>query len=356
MNDFNQIALEIKQIGKNLGFDHIGITDPYFHQETVHLKNWLHLGYHGDMQYFAKHLSCYENPQKLLSNTSRIICCKINYPPPLDTTHPIASFAQTQDYSSHISNMLKEYAAKILKLVKSDRQTKVFSGNAPILEKALAAKAGLGWYGKNSILLNEQGSYFFLGEILLDLPLPLDQPIANRCGNCFKCKTACPTQAIVKPYTIDTRRCISYLTIEHKGSIPLELRPLIGIKIFGCDICQEVCPWNKHKQNYAKSCLQPTTEFATIDLVRWFMWDENEFNQKTIDLPIKRLGYERWLRNIAVALGNLPKNAEITNALQSRLNHPSELVCEHVQWALTTLDATLLQRRLKPAVTELAAT
>lgn len=338
-NHLEQLALEIKQIGKELGFNHIGITDVNFTQEIPHFKTWLKSGYHGTMRYFEKHADIYEHPQKLFSpKEARVICCSISYPKAKSITHPIASFAKTQDYSSHIRQILKHYVNRISKKTNVSPKTRIFAGNAPILEKALAAKAGLGWYGKNSILLNHNfGSYFFLGEILIDLPLPIDRPLKNRCGNCFKCQDHCPTKAILAPHKIDASRCIAYLTIEHKDSIPLELRPLMGNKVFGCDLCQQVCPWNKETHNQTITKFSPLNEFIENDLVRWFLWDEKEFKYKTKNSPINRIGHECWLRNISVALGNSPCSSETLKALKSRLNHSSSLVREHVKWALHIL-------------------
>ena len=338
-NVLNQLAVEIKQIGKELGFDQVGITDTNLVQENTHLKAWVESGYHGDMKYFEKYADIYEHPQKLLADTTRIICCRISYHQSQSPHHPIASFAQTQDYSFLISQLLKEYVDKITHKTKMLQKTRVFAGNAPILEKPLAVKAGLGWYGKNSLLLSEDsGSFFFLGEIFTNIPFPIDKPVSNRCGNCVKCMEHCPTRAIVRPYILDARRCISYLTIENKGSIPLELRPLIGTKIFGCDLCQQICPWNNNRSIVKSKWIQTPIISANAEihnLIDWFLWDEKEFQNKTKDSPIRRVGHERWLRNIAVALGNSPANNEILEALKIRLKHPSLLVREHVEWALT---------------------
>jgi len=343
-HDFNQLALKIKQIGKELGFDQIGITDTNITQEVVHLKTWVKSGYHGNMGYFEKHSEVYESLQKLLPSTTRVICCRINYPSSQSPDHPIASFAQIQDYSSHIRRLLKTYVVKILEKTKLPQETRVFAGNAPILEKALAAKAGLGWYGKNSILINQDsGSYFFLGEIFTNMPLPVDKPIDDRCGNCFKCRDSCPTKAIIAPYKIDARRCIAYLTIEHKGSIPLELRPLIGTKVFGCDICQRACPWNNAIKTASNSSFVLSEHLLSGNLVEWFLWSEQEFLDKTKDTPINRIGYERWLRNLAVALGNSEPNKKISETLQSRLNNPSALVREHVEWAINKYKSYIIR-------------
>ncbi|MDR1057141.1 MAG: tRNA epoxyqueuosine(34) reductase QueG [Coxiellaceae bacterium] len=206
-----------------------------------------------------------------------MICCSISYPKSPSHNHPIAAFAKTQDYSSHIRQQLKKYADKISQKTKILHKTKIFAGNAPVLETALAAKAGLGWYGKNSILLHHNfGSYFSLGEIFIDLPLPIDQPIPNRCGNCFRCKDYCPTKTIIAPYKIDTKHCIAYLTIEYKGSIPLELR-----KIFGCDICQQTCLWNNQLLKPHNTLFTPSNNWEQENLITWFLWSEQEFQEKT---------------------------------------------------------------------------
>lgn len=325
------LTLTIKQLGKELGFNQVGITDIDLTTEFDHFKTWLQADYQGEMSYFVKHRDLYEHPEKLLPSTTRIICCGIEYP---KNPGSIASFAKIQDYSSYLRELLKEYVKKIVLLI-PEAKTRIFAGNAPILEKALAAKAGLGWYGKNSLLLNENsGSYFFLGEILIDIPLEVDKPVLNRCGSCFKCKALCPTQAIVAPYQLNANRCISYLTIEHKGSIPLELRPLIGTRIFGCDSCQQACPWNNLQSTKAPTPFTPLTDLRSDNLIAWFLWEEEEFIAKTKISPIHRLGHERWLRNIAVALGNSAPCEKIRAALQTRINHPSSLVREHVEWAL----------------------
>lgn len=341
-NHFTQLALEIKQLGKELGFNQVAITDINLTTEFDHLKTWLQTDFQGDMNYFTKYLDVYEHPEKLLLDTTRIICCSINYPQLGSSSQPIASFATIQDYSHYLRELLKKYVNQILILL-PEAKTRVFAGNAPILEKALAAKAGIGWYGKNSLLLNQNfGSLFFLGEILINIPLPIDKPVLGRCGNCFKCKDNCPTQAIIAPYQLNAKRCISYLTIEHKGSIPLELRPLIGTKIFGCDSCQQVCPWNNQKTMQLSTPFTPLSALTSNNLVDWFLWSEQEFLNKTKNSPINRLGHERWLRNIAVALGNSAPCEKIRTALQARLDHPSPLVREHVEWATQTY--SLIQR------------
>ncbi|CAL7964143.1 epoxyqueuosine reductase [Gammaproteobacteria bacterium] len=325
----------IKQLGKELGFDQIGITDINLNQEATYLKKWLQFGFHGNMSYLERNIELREHPEQLLPNTVRAICCSINYPKSSSLSHPLAAFAQLQDYPTYIRQLLKKYAEKISARINLPQKMRVFSGNAPILEKALAAKAGIGWYGKNSILINQNsGSHFFLGEIFTNLPLPIDKPLANSCGNCTKCIDQCPTKAIVSPYKLDARNCIAYLTIEYTAIIPLHLRPLIGTRVFGCDMCQHACPWNRFAKTESNILFTPFAHFVSGDLAKWFLWDEKEFLDKTKDSPICRIGYERWLRNLAVALGNSPPTEENRMALQLRLNYPSSLVQEHVAWAL----------------------
>lgn len=347
--DLAQLAQKIKHLGRELGFDQIGITDTNLEQEFCHFQTWLQAANHGDMKYFEKYSDLYAHPQALLPDTTRIICCAIRYPQPNQSSSHIAAFATIQDYSRHIRELLKTLVEKISHSINTEHllKTRIFAGNAPILEKALAAKAGIGWYGKNSLILNRNlGSYFFLGEILINMPLPIDTPITASCGNCSKCIDNCPAKAITAPYHLNTNHCISYLTIEHKGPIPLELRPLIGTKIFGCDHCQQVCPWNQHKKTTTiqSTLFTPLPNFDSENLLKWFLWSESEFLENTKDSPIHRLGHERWLRNIAVALGNLgtaTKDKKIYQTLHLHLNHPSLLVREHVNWAIQRTSPTI---------------
>lgn len=330
--DFNRLKLEIKQLGQKLGFAQVGVAEINLKHEAAYLKKWLHAGLHGKMRYLEKHRNLREHPEQLVVNAARVICCCLDYPKSSVTNHPLAAFAQIPDYSTHMQQLLKKYVANIPAQL-TQTKTRIFSGNAPILEKALAAKAGIGWYGKNTMLINNtSGSYFFLGEIFTDLPLPIDTPLTNRCGNCTQCQTQCPTQAIIAPYKLDAKKCIAYLTIEYAGVIPPALRPLIGTKIFGCDICQQVCPWNK--LNNKTTTLTPLPHFHEADLAAWFLWSEQEFLAKTQSSPIRRIGYERWLRNLAIALGNAATTPTNLQALQARKNYCSPLVQEHVHWAL----------------------
>jgi epoxyqueuosine reductase len=252
----------------------------------------------------------------------------------------VARYALGRDYHKVLRNRLQRLAEKISAVV-GEHHFRVFTDSAPVLEVELAAKSGLGWRGKHTLLLNRQhGSWFFLGEIYTDLPLPVDAPEASHCGTCQACIDICPTQAIIAPYTLDARRCISYLTIELKGSIPPELRPLLGNRIYGCDDCQLVCPWNRFAQTAALPDFEVRNGLDSAQLVELFAWSEADFNERLAGSPIRRIGHERWLRNIAVALGNAPPSPETQAALGARVEHSSGLVREHVAWALARQQAT----------------
>lgn len=341
--DFTRLAQDIKQWGLDLGFDAVGITDIDLTVAEKYLAQWLQEGFHGDMQYMQKHGSKRTRPAELVPGTVRIISARMNYfPPDADIVNTlrdkqrayIARYALGRDYHKVVRKGLLRLADKISCEVK-ESSYRVFVDSAPVMEKAIAEKAGLGWIGKNTLLLNKNsGSWFVLGEIYTNLPLPLDTSSAAHCGSCRACLDICPTNAFVGPYQLDARRCISYLTIENRGSIPLELRSQIGNRIFGCDDCQLVCPWNK----FAK--VTPLTDFHArhslnyTTLIELFMWSETEYLSKTEGSALRRTGYIGWLRNIAVALGNAPTSPKIISALQARLHHESALVREHVAWAL----------------------
>ncbi len=305
---------------------------------------WLERGFHGEMDYMATHGTKRSRPAELLPGTLRVISTRLDYFPP-DAADPqgvlddpsaayVSRYALGRDYHKVVRARLQTLADRISAAV-GEHHYRVFSDSAPVLEAALATKAGLGWRGKHTLLLNRQhGSWFFLGEIYTDLPLPVDAPEAGHCGTCRACLDVCPTQAIVAPYTLDARRCISYLTIELKGSMPLDLRPLIGNRIYGCDDCQLVCPWNRFAQTTALPDFVVRNSLDSVRLVELFAWSETDFNERLAGSPIRRIGHERWLRNIAVALGNAPPSPEIQAALGARADHPSALVREHVAWAL----------------------
>lgn len=327
-----------------LGFDHIGISDTNLAEHETYLLNWLQSGMQGDMEYMHKHGTKRSRPDELLPGTLRIISVRMNYLPP-EARDPmqvledanlayISRYALGRDYHKVIRKRLQKLADQIEQHVGSFGY-RAFVDSAPVLEKALAQKAGLGWTGKHTNLLSEDaGSWFFLGELFTDLPLPVDQPSSSHCGTCEACIEICPTRAIVAPYKLDARKCISYLTIEHKTSIPVEYRKPMGNRIYGCDDCQLVCPWNK----FAKQ--SPLADFAkrhnldAISLVELFLWSEQDFLHYTEGSAIRRIGYQQWLRNVAVALGNAPSTPEVVNALLVRKDDASDLVREHVQWAL----------------------
>ena len=315
-------------------------------QAEIQLQQWLAKKFHGSMDYMAKHGLKRSRPAELVPGTLRIISVRMDYLPPdsriaENLTQPekayISRYALGRDYHKVIKQRLTQLANKITEDV-GPFGYRAFVDSAPVMEKPLAEKAGLGWIGKHTNLLNAKaGSWFFIGELYTDLPLPVDQTATNHCGNCNACIDICPTQAIVAPYQLDARRCISYLTIENRGPIPEEFRPHIGNRIFGCDDCQLICPWNKFAKHTNEKDFQPRHGLATADLVELFLWSEAEFLEKTEGSAIRRAGYEGWLRNIAVALGNAPPQPKIIAALQTRQNHPSELVREHVAWALKYL-------------------
>jgi len=342
--DLSRLAQKIKQWGRELGFAAVGIADCDLGAAEAGLQEWLDRGFHGEMDYMAAHGTKRSRPGELVPGTIRIISARIDYFPPASAdAHTVLSdadaayvsrYALGRDYHKVLRNRLQRLAEKIGVEV-GEHHFRVFTDSAPVLEVELAAQSGLGWRGKHTLLLNRQhGSWFFLGEIYTDLPLPVDAPEAGHCGTCQACIDVCPTQAIVAPYTLDARRCISYLTIELKGSIPLELRPLIGNRIYGCDDCQLVCPWNRFAQTAALPDFEVRNGLDSARLVDLFGWSETEFNERLAGSPIRRIGHERWLRNIAVALGNAPASPGIQAALNSRREHPSELVREHVAWAL----------------------
>lgn len=341
--DYDALAARIKAWGKALGFQAVGISDTRLDAAEAHLQQWLADSHHGAMDYMAKHGVKRARPAELVPGTLRVISVRMNYYPQgaRDTDEVLADgsrafisrYALGRDYHKVLRNRLEKLARQIRDEVEC--QCRVFTDSAPVLEVELAQKAHLGWRGKHTLLLSrEQGSWFFLGEIYIDLPLPVDVPQDNHCGTCSACIAVCPTQAITAPYQLDARRCISYLTIELKDSIPVELRPLIGNRIYGCDDCQLVCPWNRFAQKTLEPDFAVRNGLDDVPLAELFAWDEATFHAKLAGSAIHRIGYEQWLRNVAVALGNAPTTAEVIHALQTRSQHPSSLVCEHVEWAL----------------------
>lgn len=344
LHDMTALALQIKQWGLGLGFQQVGIADTHLPEAEAYLNHWLDNNFHGEMDYMWRHGSKRSRPELLNPGTTRIISVRMDYLPETSSTMDraladtssayISRYALGRDYHKLMRNRLQKLADTIQEHYGSFGY-RAFVDSAPVLEKALAEKAGLGWIGKHSNLINRRaGSWFFLGELFTDLPLPIDDKASSHCGDCNACLDICPTQAIVSPYQVDARRCISYLTIELKGSIPEQLRPLIGNRIYGCDDCQIICPWNKFAKLTGEKDFNPRHRLNTRQLVEVFAWDEDVFLSKTEGSAIRRIGHERWLRNIAVALGNAPLSLIVTQALKTRLNHSSEMVREHVMWAL----------------------
>ena len=342
--DMGELAQRIRAWSRELGFQQTGFSDTQLSAHEAHLNQWLSKGYHGEMDYMQRHGTRRSRPQELHPGTIRVISVRLDYLPESagdveallkDSSKGVVSrYALGRDYHKMMRKRLQKLAQQI------EQQTgpfgyRVFVDSAPVLEKALAEKAGLGWIGKHSNLINKKaGSWFFLGEIYTDLPLPTDDPVDNHCGDCSKCIDICPTQAIIAPYTVDARRCISYLTIELRGSIPEELRPLMGNRIYGCDDCQLVCPWNRFAQPTGETDFAPRHGLDAPDLIELFQWNEEQFLKRTEGSPIRRIGHESWLRNIAVALGNASTSGDVIEALQSRLQNDSDVVREHFEWAL----------------------
>jgi len=349
-SDLALLSARIKGWGEELGFQQLGVSDTSLDDHEKHLERWLRKGFHGSMGYMERHGKRRSRPADLVTGTVRIISARMDYlsaratpaPELMDTPEKalISRYALGRDYHKVLRKRLQKLADRI------EEETgpfgyRVFVDSAPVLEKAIAEKAGLGWIGKHSNLLNRNaGSWFFLGEIYTDLPLPVDSPAENHCGDCVRCIDACPTGAIVGPYRVDARKCISYLTIELKGAIPEELRPMMGNRIFGCDDCQLVCPWNRFSQFSDEPDFRPRQGLDADTLVRLFAWSEDEFLKRTEGSAIRRTGHTGWLRNIAVALGNVGLDQagqpqQVIRALESRKDHPSALVREHVEWALS---------------------
>jgi epoxyqueuosine reductase len=332
----------IKQWGRELGFQAVGIADADLSAAEPRLLEWLDRGWHGEMEYMARHGALRARPAEIKPGTLRVISCRMDYlndaaqglPPPSGFA-VIARYARGRDYHKVLRDRLQKLCDRIRAEV-GEFGYRVFTDSAPVMEVELAARAGIGWRGKHTLLLSrDAGSWFFLGEIYCDLPLPVDEPEKERCGTCQACIDVCPTQAIRGPYQLDARRCISYLTIEHKSAIPEELRPLIGNRVYGCDDCQLVCPWNRFAKLTAEGDFRTRNGLDSATLVELFGWSEKEFDTRLRGSPIRRIGYERWLRNIAVGLGNAPTSLPAIAALRSRADHPSALVREHVHWALS---------------------
>ena len=343
-DDQTTIVGQIREWSKELGFSQVGIADIELAEHEGYLQKWLDAGYHGSMEYMARHGTKRSRPEELVPGTCRVISVRMDYL--ADGTQPLAvlespekayisRYALGRDYHKLIRKRLANLAKRIEEVAGGGRY-RAFVDSAPVLERAVAERAGMGWIAKNTMLINaDAGSWFFLGEIYTDLPLPADTPQGSKhCGTCTACLDICPTDAFTGPFQLDARKCISYLTIEHKGSIDPALRPLMGNRVFGCDDCQLVCPWNKFAQATGESDFQPRHGLADAQLVDLFLWDEVTYHAMTEGSAIRRIGHERWLRNLAVALGNVPRSAKVIAALEARREFPSELVQEHVAWAL----------------------
>jgi epoxyqueuosine reductase len=341
--DLSALAACIKAWGRELGFSALGIADIDLSLAEVRLQEWLAKGRHGEMDYMEKHGAKRAHPEDLRPGTLRVISARMNYWPAAADPQAIlddrgnayvSRYALGRDYHKVMRARLQKLAERIAAEV-CGFGYRVFTDSAPVMEVELACKAGLGWRGKHTLLLaRETGSYFFIGEIFTDLALPVDAATGEHCGTCTRCIEVCPTQAIVAPYQLDARRCISYLTIELKGSIPVALRPLIGNRVYGCDDCQLICPWNRFASHSAEADFRVRNGLDSADLVELFAWDEAQFRDRLAGSAIVRIGHERWLRNLAVGLGNAPRGGAVPAALRSRVDHPSALVREHVQWAL----------------------
>ncbi|MFA9440508.1 tRNA epoxyqueuosine(34) reductase QueG [Uliginosibacterium sp. sgz301328] len=339
------LADDIRRWGMELGFDALGFAGIDLPEAEAGLEAWLRAGFHGDMDYMVRHGSKRTRPADLVPGTISVISARMNYWPEAGQGQAeavladkgrgyVARYALGRDYHKVLRARLQKLADRIADAV-GPFGHRVFVDSAPVMEVALAQKAGIGWRGKHTLLLHrEAGSYFFLGEIYVDLALPVDEPIGEHCGRCSRCIDACPTGAIIGPYKLDARRCISYLTIELQGSIPEALRSQMGSRIYGCDDCQLVCPWNRFARHTGEADFDIRNGLDGSRLADLFAWTEAEFRERMAGSPILRIGHERWLRNIAVALGNAPRSTEVIQALQARREDPSPLVREHVAWAL----------------------
>ncbi len=341
--NFNSLSSSIKDWGIELGFDAVGIADTELEEAEHYLSQWINNGFHGEMQWMEKHGKKRTCPEKLVPETIRVISVRMNYrpnePDPSNILNdPAAAFvsryALGRDYHKVLRSKLQKLASKIEKNV-GPFGYRAFVDSAPVMEKALAEKAGLGWIGKHSNLVSKDaGSWFFIGELYTNLPIPTDEPVKDHCGSCQTCLDICPTKAIVGPYQVDARRCISYLTIELEGSIPEEFRPLMGNRIYGCDDCQQYCPWNRFSTPTNESDFSPRNNLDKATLLELFNWSEDEFMKNTEGSAIRRIGYERWQRNLAVALGNSDLNKDGINALELRKKDCSSMVKEHIEWAV----------------------
>lgn len=368
--DLNQLAADIKIWGRELGFQQVGITDIDLGDAETRLQEWLAKGYHGSMEWLTAHDNKRSRPADLVPGTVRVISVRMDYLPgdteqiktlKNPTKAYVSRYTLGRDYHKLIRKRLSTLAKQIDDALPADYLqqagqpkdhewlNRAFVDSAPVMERQLAEKAGLGWQGKHTLIINSSaGSWFFLGEIFTFLPLPIDQTNQiNQCGECTACLKVCPTDAFTAPYELDARRCISYLTIENKGAIPLEFREPIGNRVFGCDDCQAICPWNKYAQFTQETDFLPRHGLANSDLVTLFNWTEKEYLANTEGSAIRRIGYEGWLRNLAVGLGNAPSDVRIIEALQTKRERVSPLIQEHIDWALAQQAKVNYRRKRK---------
>ena len=338
------LNLSIKNLGLEFGFQQVGITDTQLDRHHDNYHQWIKDNFHGEMGYMARNVDKRLKPELMVPDTISVICARLDYLPDEgdwperllseENMAYISRYALGRDYHKLMRKRLQRFADKITDIV-GDLGYRVFTDSAPVLEKALAVKAGIGWQGKHSnILHREHGSWFFLGEIYTDLKLENDAPLDNHCGRCTTCIDVCPTQAIVAPYVVDARRCISYLTIEHKSAIPVEFRAAIGNRIYGCDDCQLFCPWNRFARVSQEVDFQPRHGLDKISLLECLNWSAEDFEQKTLGSAIRRIGYQSWLRNVIIALGNAPHDPHIVSALQALYESQNALIREHIDWAI----------------------
>ena len=342
--EHSRIAARLPALAREFGFEQAGVAGIDLGQAEARLERWLELGRHGTMGWMARHGRKRTRPADLLPGTLRVLCFRMHYWPgeavPALTVLAdpdrayISRYALGRDYHRLMRRRLQKLAERI-EGIAGPMGYRVFVDSAPVMEKPLAAQAGLGWMGKHTNLIHRhEGSWFFLGEIYTDLPLPVNRTVTDHCGSCRACLDICPTGAIVAPYQLDARRCISYLTIEHPGPIPVELRPLIGNRVFGCDDCQLVCPWNRHARPSEEAAFAPRHGLDNATLTSLFGWSGEQWRERTRGSALRRAGYTGWLRNLAVALGNAARSREVIGSLRQRLSHSSEMVREHVRWAL----------------------
>lgn len=345
INDLDLLATKIKAWGNDLGFQKVSIVKPDLKNASHKLKIWLDQKYHGSMDWMEKHGEKRYVPEKLVERTVRVISLRMNYLSDNkmiavlkdDNKAYISRYALGSDYHKIIRKKLSTLAKQIEKEIPTKNiNQRAFVDSAPVLEKPIAAQGGLGWIGKNTLLIDDSdGSWFFLGEIYTSIPLPPDnKETQNLCGKCNACLRVCPTNAFPEPYVLDAKKCISYQTIENKREIPIEIRPLMGNRVFGCDDCQIWCPWNRQPSQASEDIFKPKHNLDNESLLSLFNWSEREFNEKTLGSPIKRIGYERWLRNLAVGLGNAPGCPEILESLKERKKGSSPLLEEHISWAI----------------------